>query len=169
MIQIELTGLERVRAALRELALDARIVSPGIPMPTVPLAAAAVGCSAEQIIKTVVFATRDLQPVIAIANGTRRIDRTRLAAATGVESLRLATPDLVLRVIGFPAGGVSPIGTRDHDAPIFVDTGVLEQGTVFGGAGSEHDLLELRTTDLLRLTAATVATITVPDSPDAAT
>ena len=163
MLESDLTGIDRVREALRLLELDARIVSPGTPMPTVPLAAAAIGCSVEQIIKTVVFVTRDRQPVIAIANGTRRIDRSRLAEAAAVDSLKLADPEFVLQVTGFPAGGVSPIGTRDRTAQVIIDPAVLEVEVVFGGAGTEDDLLELRTTDLLRLTAGTVAAITVPD------
>jgi Cys-tRNA(Pro) deacylase len=163
MIETSLTGLDRVREALRHLKLDARIVSPGTPMPTVPLAAAAVGCSVEQIIKTVVFVTRDRQPVIAIANGTRRIDRKQLAEAAGVVSLRLADPDSVLQVTGFPAGGVSPIGIRDATVPVIIDPAVLDVESVFGGAGTEHDLLELHTADLVRHTSGTVAAITLPD------
>jgi Cys-tRNA(Pro) deacylase len=163
MIETNLTGIDRVREALRLLDLDARIVSPGTPMPTVPLAAAAVGCSVEQIIKTVVFVTRDRQPVIAIANGTRRIDRKRLAEAAGVVSLRLADPDSVLQVTGFPAGGVSPIGIRDGSARLIIDPAVLEVELVFGGAGTEDDLIEIQTSDLVRHTSGRIAPITVPD------
>lgn len=163
MIETCLTGLDRVREALRQLELEARIVSPGTPMPTVPLAAAAVGCSVEQIIKTVVFSTPDRQPVIGIASGTRRIDRKLLAEAAGVESLKLADPDFVLRVTGFPAGGVSPIGIRDAGAPVIIDPAVLGVESVFGGAGTEDDLLELRTSDLVRYTSGKIAPITQPN------
>jgi Cys-tRNA(Pro) deacylase len=163
MIETRLTGLDRVREALCQLGLNARIVSPGTPMPTVPLAAAAVGCSVEQIIKTVVFQTPDSEPVIAIANGTRRIDRKRLADAAGVDSLKLADPDFVLRVTGFPAGGVSPIGIRDASARVIIDPAVLDVESVFGGAGTEDDLLELRSADLVRQTSGTIAPITLPD------
>jgi prolyl-tRNA editing enzyme YbaK/EbsC (Cys-tRNA(Pro) deacylase) len=166
MIDSNLTGLDRVREAMRQLGLDVRIVSPGTPMPTVRLAAAAVGCSVDQIVKTVVFTTRDHRPVIAIANGARRIDRALLADAAAVQSLRLAAPDFVLHVTGFPAGGVSPLGIRDCEAPIYLDLAVLEQATVFAGAGTEDDLVELRTADLLRLQTVKVSAITVADSPD---
>ena len=163
MIGTHLTGLDRVRESLRQLGLEARIVSPGTPMPTVPLAAAAVGCSLEQIIKTVVFTTADRLPVIGIANGTRRIDRKRLAEAAGVDSLKLADPDFVLRVTGFPAGGVSPIGIRDGSAKVVIDPAVLEVDFVFGGAGTEDDLIELPTSDLVRFTSGMIAAITIPD------
>lgn len=154
-----LTGLERVRAALETLDFEARIISPGTPMPTVPLAAEAVGCTVDQIIKTVVFATHDRHAVVAIANGIRRIDRQRLAAAAGVASLKLADPEFVLATTGYEAGGVSPIGIRDSRAPIIIDPAVLDQVTVFGGAGTEDDLIEIATVDLLRVTGAQVSPI----------
>jgi prolyl-tRNA editing enzyme YbaK/EbsC (Cys-tRNA(Pro) deacylase) len=162
-IDVDLVGMDRLRAALIVLKLDARIVSPGTPMPTVPLAAAAVGCADDQIIKTVVFATPDGQAVIAIANGTRRIDRRQLASAAQVASLKLAQPDFVLDRTGYPAGGVSPIGIRDVDAPVIVDSAVLGQRIVFGGAGTENDLLEIETSQLLMLTGACVCPIVRED------
>jgi prolyl-tRNA editing enzyme YbaK/EbsC (Cys-tRNA(Pro) deacylase) len=162
-IDAELVGMDRLRAALIALKLDARIVSPGTPMPTVSLAAAAVGCTNDQIIKTVVFATPDGGAVIAIANGTRRIDRLRLASAARVASLKLAKPEFVLARTGYPAGGVSPIGIRDVDAPVIVDSAVLAQRMVFGGAGTENDLLEIETSQLLSLTGACVCPIVRED------
>jgi prolyl-tRNA editing enzyme YbaK/EbsC (Cys-tRNA(Pro) deacylase) len=165
MIDPELTGFDRLREALRVHGLKSRFESPGTPMPTVPLAAEAIGCSVDQIIKTVVFVACDGQPVIGIANGNRQIDRVILANTAGVESLRLASAELVLAVTGYPAKGVSPIGIRDGDARVFIDLSVLEQGTVFGGAGTEMDLIELRTEDLLRLNVAIVGAITQSHSP----
>jgi Cys-tRNA(Pro) deacylase len=163
MIDPNLTGRERVEAALNELDLDAEIVSPGMPMPTVPLAAEAVGCSVDQIIKTVVFITPGGEPVIAVANGTSRIDRKLLAAAVGAASLKLAAPEFVLKVTGFPAGGVSPVGIRTTDAPVVIDPAVLVQKSVYGGAGTEDDLLHLASTDLIRVTGGCVCPITRQD------
>lgn len=163
MIESDLTGLDRVRAALVLLELDARVVSPGTPMPTVPLAASAVGASVEQIVKTLVFTTAPGKPVIAIANGTRRVDRQLLAVAAGEESLKLASPSFVQDTTGFPAGGVSPVGIRTSGVPVVVDPAVLEQERVFAGAGTEDDLLEMSTADLVRVTGAIIRSITRAD------
>jgi Cys-tRNA(Pro) deacylase len=163
MIDPNLTGRPRVEAALEILGIEAAIVSPGTPMPTVPLAAEAVGCTVDQIIKTVVFVTKDRHPVVAVANGTNRIDRQRLAAAVGVSTLKLADPEFVLDVTGYPAGGVSPVGIRTQDAPIIIDGAVLEQDSVYGGAGTEHDLLHVATRDLVAVTGGRVCAITRGD------
>jgi len=163
MIDPNLTGRARVEAALECLGIDAEIVTPGSPMPTVPLAAEAIGCTVEQIIKTVVFATSDRQPVIAIANGTRRIDRRRLAEAVGAASLKLADPAFVLDVTGYPAGGVSPIGIRTVNVPMIVDIAVFDQESVYGGAGTEDDLLHIATDELIEVTGGRVGPITRAD------
>ncbi len=159
-VPTELNGLDRVRRAIELLKLDAEIVTPGVPMPTVPLAATAIGCGNDQIIKTVVFSTPDGRAVIAIANGTGRISRHRLAEAAGVEKLRLADPAFVLERTGYPAGGVSPVAIRDPDAMLIIDPAVLRQDVVFGGAGTEDDLLRLSTADLVRVTGGIEAAIT---------
>jgi Cys-tRNA(Pro) deacylase len=127
------------------------------------LAASAVGASVEQIIKTLVFMTNPGKPVIAIANGTRRIDRQLLAAAAGEESLKLASPAFVQDTTGFPAGGVAPVGIRTRGAPVIIDPAVLDQERVFAGAGTEDDLLDMATVDLVRVTAAIIRPITRAD------
>ena len=160
MISIELQGLDRVHVALKSLGLDAAIVSPGQPMPTVPLAAEAVDCTVDQIIKTVVFIDPDGEPVIAIASGTRRINRQKLASAAGIAMVRLAAPEFVLQQTGYPAGGVSPIGIRNQAARIVIDIRVLDQSEVYGGAGTEDDLLRIRTDDLVKATGGNLASIT---------
>jgi prolyl-tRNA editing enzyme YbaK/EbsC (Cys-tRNA(Pro) deacylase) len=162
-IESDLVGLPRVRAALQSQNLDLRIITPGAPMPTVALAASAVGCSHDQIIKTVVFTSPDGRAVIAVANGMHRVDRRRLAVMAGVDALKLAGPEFVLERTGYPAGGVSPIGIRDSEAPMVIDTAVLEQGIVFAGAGTDTDLLELGTDLLVALTGARIAEITQRD------
>jgi prolyl-tRNA editing enzyme YbaK/EbsC (Cys-tRNA(Pro) deacylase) len=154
-----LSGIDRVRVAIAELNLAAEIVHPGVPMPTVLLAAGAIGCRPEQIIKTVIFLDRDRRTVVGIANGTARIDRKLLASAVLSTKVSLADPATVLDRTGFPAGGVSPIGIRDDRAIVVVDAAVLSETHVYGGAGTEDDLLLLSVFELLHVTSAIVATI----------
>ncbi len=125
MLPIELTGIDRVRRAMEREELDGEIVTPGVPMPTVPLAASAIGCHESQIIKTVVFTAPGDLAVVAIANGTRRINKATLAEAAGVPKVKLASPEFVLERTGYPAGGVSPIGIRDTNAIVIIDSAVL--------------------------------------------
>ena len=138
--------------------LDHEIVAPGVPMPTVPDAAAAIGVEVEQILKTLLFDDRNGGFVVAIACGTGRVDRTRLAAASGSAKLRVADAHDVLRVTGYPAGGVAPLALPSH-LPVIVDTAVVELPVAWGGAGREDLLLRVAPADIVRLNNATVAEI----------
>ena len=152
-------GDPRLRSFLAEHAVRAEILAPGVPMPTVPLAAAAIGVREEQIIKSVLFEDRNGAVVLTIACGTARIDRHRLAEATGIPGLKLADAATVLAATGYPAGGVSPVGHATR-MPVVIDQRVMSWEHVYGGAGTEETLVMISPIDIVRLTGAVVADIT---------
>jgi Cys-tRNA(Pro) deacylase len=133
-------------------------------MPTVTSAAAAVGVSEEQIVKTLVFASDDGSIVVAIASGNDRIDRNRLAAIAGTARLRAAKPEDVLRATGYPAGGVAPLGLPE-DVTVVVDRRTAALDTAFGGGGDEALLLRVRLTDVIRCNNAIVADVREDPQP----
>lgn len=148
-------------ARLGSLGVEAELLEPGVPMPTVPLAAAAIGVSESAIIKSVLFEDRAGRVVLAIANGPSRISRPLLTLAFGAPKLWLASPGLVLEQTGFPAGGVSPVGHKVA-IPVIVDAGVMREVWVYGGGGTEDALLKIQPTDIVRVTGAKIATIVEP-------
>jgi Cys-tRNA(Pro) deacylase len=148
-------------AFLAEHGVNHDIVAPGVPMPTVPAAADAIGVAVEQILKTLLFEDREGGFVVAIACGIGRVDRARLAVAAGAAKLRVADAPAVLRVTGYPAGGVAPLALPDH-LPVIVDAAVVELPVVWGGAGREELLLRVAPADIVRLNNATVAEIVAP-------
>ncbi len=150
-------------AELRALGLDAELVAPGVPMPTVESAARALGVAPEHIFKSVLFQAADDRCVMGVACGTWRIDAKRLAALAGTPRLRLAPPAVVLAVTGYPAGGTPPVGHRER-FPVFVDERVTAQGWGYAGGGREELLVRIAAADIVRVTAATVAAITIAAS-----
>lgn len=149
---------ERLVAWLRQQGMDVELVRPGVPMPTVPLAAAAIGVPEDLIIKSLLFVGDTNEPVLAIASGPSKVDRHLLAAATQRQRLRLADPATVLAVTGFPAGGVAPVGHRTSLA-VVMDRRVAEKEVVYGGGGAEDALLRIAPRDIARLTGGLVADI----------
>jgi Cys-tRNA(Pro)/Cys-tRNA(Cys) deacylase len=127
-------------------------------MPTVALAARAIGVAEDQIIKSLLFRDRRGCLALAIVAGTGRVDRERLARAAGLEAPRLADAALVLETTGYPAGGVPPVGHRTA-IPVVMDRSAAALDLVYGGGGAEEVLLRIRPADVLRLTAGTVAAI----------
>lgn len=146
---------------LRKHGIEPEFLAPGVPMPTVAAAAEAVGVPAEQILKTLVFVGDDGEFVVAIANGTRRVNRALLSAACGVPRPRAAAPDIVETVTGFAAGGVAPLGLPTG-MRVVVDANLALLPHVYGGGGREHLLLRVRPADVIRLNDAVVAPIMEP-------
>jgi prolyl-tRNA editing enzyme YbaK/EbsC (Cys-tRNA(Pro) deacylase) len=134
--------------------IAAEIVPVMVETPTVPAAAAALGVSPAQIIKSLLFLIKD-QPALVIASGETMVDRGILAARFGVgkKQIKLADPETVLRLTGYPAGGVPPFG---HPVPLLtlLDRAVMAWDAVYGGGGDDHTLLRVAPSELARVTAA---------------
>jgi prolyl-tRNA editing enzyme YbaK/EbsC (Cys-tRNA(Pro) deacylase) len=157
---------EKLAAFIRSHAIVATLIEPAQETPTVALAARALGCQPEQIVKSVLFVVRDGEhssQVLVIANGVTQIDSRKLADLLGVgrKRIRLAPADVVLAVTGYPAGGVPPFGFP-HPLPTTVDRRVLDQAIVYGGGGDHHTMLRIAPAELLRITGGQVADVRKP-------
>jgi len=141
---------------MTENTIPGEIVFLATPTPTVTAAAQAVGTTPEQIVKSVLFMIRD-QRVLAIARGTQLIERRCIAAHFGVgrKRVKLAPPEVVLTVTGYPVGTVPPFG---HPYPLqtLVDRLVLELSTAYAGGGAHNALVRLDPRDILNITQAEV-------------
>lgn len=134
--------------------IAAEIVPMTVETPTVLAAAAALGVAPAQIIKSLLFLVRD-RPVLVIASGETPVDRGVLAARYGVgkKQVRLADAETVLRLTGYPAGGVPPFG-HPEPLPTLLDRAVAAWDAVYGGGGDDHTLLRVAPGELARVTAA---------------
>ncbi len=143
-------------------AIDAALVRPDRPTPTVEAAADAVGTRPEQIVKSLLFFV-DGAPVLAISCGVDRIDRRSLAAFFGVgrKRVKLAGPEEVQAITGYSVGAVPPFG---HPQPlqVFLDPRVLEQTSIFAGGGADDCLLKITPQELQRVTQAVVLDLQSP-------
>ena len=144
--------VERVAAYLREAGAEARLEEFAEGTPTARAAARAVGAETAQIVKSLVFDCGG-RYVLALVPGDRRADPRKIAAAAGVASARIASPEQVLQATGFPAGGVAPFPLRTVGA-VFLDQTLLAHDVVWIGAGSEHHLASIAPGELVRLTQA---------------
>jgi Cys-tRNA(Pro)/Cys-tRNA(Cys) deacylase len=149
------TPLER---AIAGGELDAEIVRPGLPTPTVPAAAAALGVEERQILKSLLFQAPDGSVVLAVACGPSRIDTARLAQQAGVTKLKLASPAIVLERTGYPAGGTPPV-MHTSEFPVYVDDDVMLLETAFAGGGGLDLMLRIAPAEIVRVTGAILADI----------
>lgn len=150
------SGPARLARYLAGRGVDADILFPDQPTPTVPLAAEALGVPPDQIVKSLLFRGKDGACALAIVRGTAQVSRSRLAAATGLRQPKLAPPAVVRDLTGYEPGGTPPVGHLTP-VPVVVDRAVLDELVVFGGGGSDRAMLRIRPNDIVRLTHARVA------------
>lgn len=149
-----------LRAYLEGHAARAELVRPGTEMPTVGLAALALGVASERIVKTIVFRhKKDAERVsLAIAPGHGRVHPGKVARALGLSQLKLASPETALSATGYAVGGIPPVG-HARVLPVVMDASVLAHAEVYGGGGDEWHMLRIAPQEILRLTGAVTADI----------
>lgn len=107
----------------------------------------------DRLIKTIVFKVKDNGWVLAGVPAHGRIDYRKLATALGVNrrQLRSVAPEEIEQELGFQIGGVGPIPVQEDVCAIF-DASFLSVEFVRCGSGKNTETLELRFSDLLRVT-----------------
>ncbi|HEX7488608.1 MAG TPA: YbaK/EbsC family protein, partial [Anaeromyxobacteraceae bacterium] len=121
-------------------------------------AAAAVGCTVGQIVKSLLFQGRPSgRAVLVVASGSHRVDERLVATLLG-EDLARASADFVREQTGFAIGGVPPIG---HARPLVtvVDEALLAHPRIWAAAGHPHAVFALTPDELVRMTGGRVARV----------
>ncbi len=133
----------RLQNYLEENAIDAQMVDVE-KATTVNEAVDELGCSKREIIKSIAFITNDGQILIAIVDGAASVDKKRVRKLID-KDVRIASGDEVEKNIGFPPGGVPPVG---HKCRVFLDDRVLQKNKVYGGGGDDRHLILISTSEV---------------------
>jgi prolyl-tRNA editing enzyme YbaK/EbsC (Cys-tRNA(Pro) deacylase) len=151
---------ERVRNALRATGLDCSVVETPDSARTAVEAAAAVGASVGQIVKSLVFLC-DERPVLALVAGDNRLDEARLAVLAGGRITR-ADAARVRAHTGFSIGGVAPLGSLEP-LPVFCDADLMQHEYVWAAAGAPHAVFRVEPQALIDAAGAQVAELALRD------
>ncbi len=120
-------------------------------------AAAAIGCKAAEIAKSLIFRAASGGPVLVVASGAHRVDEKKIAALIG-EPITRADADFVREATGFAIGGVPPVG--HITAPIvLIDASLTAFEAVWAAAGTPNAVFRLTPADLIELTGGRVAEV----------
>lgn len=148
------SATERVGDALRRKGVVPSVREFPRSTRTAQDAAEAIGTTAAQIVKSLVFLA-DGTPVLALVSGANRVDAQKLAAAAAARVVEKAAADVVRRVTGFAVGGVPPVGHAEP-MPVFVDADLMHYGLVYAAAGTPQAIFAIAPDVLVRITEGTV-------------
>ena len=145
----------RVIAAAREagLTITTRRFPEGTK--TAADAAAAIGVTVGQIVKSLVFGV-DNEIVMALVSGSNQLDEKKLALAAGGAKCARVDADAVREATGYPIGGVPPFGHATQ-LRVFVDPDLLQYDEVWAAAGTWNDNFGASPTDIVRVAGGVVA------------
>ena len=144
----------RVIAAAREagLTITTRRFPEGTK--TAADAAAAIGVTVGQIVKSLVFGV-DNEIVMALVSGSNQLDEKKLALAAGGAKCARVDADAVREATGYPIGGVPPFG-HSTQLRVFVDPDLLQYDEVWAAAGTWNDNFGAAPADIVRVASGVV-------------
>jgi Cys-tRNA(Pro) deacylase len=147
--------VERVTEALRALGVETQVIEFPQTTRTAADAAAAIGVTVGQIVKSLVFLA-DGRPVLALVSGTNRLDPEKLRHLAGAARVERAEADAVRAATGYAIGGVPPVGHAQALA-VFLDQDLLPHAVVYAAAGTPNAVFAITPGQLQAITAAEVA------------
>lgn len=134
----EITGpAARVRAAAESFGLSVTLRIMPESTRTAEEAAAACGCSVGEIVKSLVFRTKETgTPVLLLVSGANRVNEKAVGRLIG-EAIERPDANFVRATTGFAIGGIPPLG---HATPLttWIDRDLLAFSEVWAAAGTPN-------------------------------
>ena len=116
--------------------------------------------SLEQMAPTLVLKTKS-HFLAAIVSGVSRLSYKKIKKELSLKDVSLASKETVLELTGSEVGCVSLV---QRELPTLVDRRLLGVGLAYGGCGVPRHTLEIKVSDLVRITQARVFDFTEPKS-----
>jgi len=152
--------------AARQLGLELDIREYPAGTRTAADAARAIGCSVDQIVKSLVFIA-DKEPILVLTSGANRVDVVKVAKQTGTTDVRKADAEEVRAATGYAIGGTPPFG-HPRRLAILVDPHLTTFEVLWAAAGTPRHVFPISADDLLRATGGMVADVALDPTPDEA-
>ena len=147
-------NVSRVVSAAKERGLEINTRRFPEGTKTAADAAAAIGVTVGQIVKSLVFGV-DGEIVMALVSGSNQLDEKKLALAAGGAKCARVDADAVREATGFPIGGVPPFG-HSTQLRVFVDPDLLQYDEVWAAAGTWNDNFGAAPADIVRVAGGVV-------------
>jgi len=138
-------GVEKVKEYFRKFGIEDRVLEFDVSSATVELAAEAVGCEPERIVKTLSFKVDD-RPILIACAGDAKIANPKYKAEFG-QKAKMLTPDEAIELVGHAVGGVCPFAINDG-VDVYLDESIKRFDTVYPAAGSDNSAIGLTPDEL---------------------
>lgn len=152
---------QSVQDTLNKKGIECLVIEISSSTRTANDAAIAIGCHISQIVKSLIFKTKQSnKPVLILASGQNRVIEKIIESYVG-EQITKADANFTREVTGFAIGGIPPIGHKQLIDFIFIDEDLLKFDSVWAAAGTPNAVFNLQGKDLIEITNGKVISISM--------
>ncbi len=149
---------QSVQNFLSQNGLEFKVIELSESTRTANEAAATIGCEVGQIVKSLIFRTKETnKPILVLASGANRVNEKAIEKEIG-EKIEKADANFTRDVTGFAIGGVPPIG-HNQVITTFIDEHLFKFRDLWAAAGTPNAVFNLQSIDLINLTQGKVISI----------
>lgn len=147
-----------VQEALSKKGLGFKVIELPSSTRTAQEAASTIGCEVAQIIKSLIFRTKNTnKPILVLASGVNRVNEKLIEKEIG-EKISKADADFTREITGFAIGGIPPLGHKQEILTL-VDEDLLKLEELWAAAGTPNAVFNLHSKDLIKVTNGKVIPI----------
>ena len=157
--KIELSrSAHSVQEVLAKKGLNFKVVELLESTRTAEDAAKTIGCDVAQIIKSLVFRTKETKkPVLILVSGVNRVNEGVISQLIG-EKIEKADAGFVREVTGFAIGGIPPVG-HAQIIETLIDEDLLQHNYLWAAAGTPHAVFRINSAELVGITDGRVVEV----------
>lgn len=116
------------------------------------------GLDLDRMTKNLVSVTSEGEYVLLIVSGSKRVDLKKAARVLGTSNVSLLPFNEAEQISGYPPGATPSVGHKTA-MRVVLDSRLPDYQTVYCGGGTRSNILELRTSDIVRFNNAIVSDI----------
>ena len=149
---------QSVQDALSSQGIETEVIELPASTRTADEAAKAIGCQVAQIVKSLIFRTKQSnRPILVLASGANRVNEKTVAKEVGEEIVK-ADADFTREATGFAIGGIPPVGHKQK-ITTYIDEDLLQFSVLWAAAGTPHAVFKLESAILQNLTNGKVISV----------
>lgn len=150
---------EIVQRALCEKELEFEVLELNTSTRTANDAAMTIGCQVGQIVKSLLFRTKEThRPVLVLASGKNRVSERIIQKYIG-EKIEKADADFTREITGFAIGGIPPLGHKNSISFVYIDEDLFEHETLWAAAGTPYAVFSLPAKKLQSVTGGKIVSV----------
>ena len=159
MNQLLAKSAKTVQYVLAKKGLECKVVEMADSTRTAQDAANAIGFDIAQIVKSLIFKTKEThRPVLILVSGQNRVNEKVIESHIG-EKITKADADFTKDITGFAVGGIPPIGHRQVIDFIFIDQDLRKFDSIWAAAGTPNAVFNLQSKNLVEMTEGKIISI----------